>query len=525
VKSRTGAAVVPRPLRSALALRAGALAAASAVVLAAGLPGCFGGEDEKRRPPGALAAALSFFPAGSGAVFVIETDARRGPFKRLDELGSRLRRWRALEKELEAELEQQGLDFDRIVRPQLGNPFALAVAENGRRLGAIRVKDRDALIRAARERIAARKAERLDDYKEALVWKERGTRPQALPYSAVLGSDLVLAQTEQDLEEAIDRTGSSNNLAFDKTFSVALASLGRGSLVRGVGDSQRLLENGDSGQAAEARKLPWVRALGIFTLAATVEKRGIEIDFELRTDRLRLSDEQLPLAPGTAAPRLHDRGAAAALALREPERLVRFAERTLAVTDPGRFARYEAGVTQLRSVFGVNVHRDLLARIETLSVASLSATSATFVGTLEPGSGRAFARALDRALPFVQGVLGEFAPGTTIEARGGGARRAWFVKNRGLVIARYAVRRGTLVGSVGFAGLPAPVQGRRLSGASGSLSIRGDPRRIAALVDLLPAIPREALEVFSGLRDLTLSFRTETRALTAKGRIAVGRSR
>jgi hypothetical protein len=520
VKSRTGAAVVPRPL-SAL----GWALAVAAVALVAGPAGCFDGDDERRLPAGPLAEALSYFPAGSGAVFVIETDLQRGPFKRLDELGSRFRRWRAFKNEIEAEIEKQGLDFDRIVRPQLGNPFALAVAENGRRVAAIRVKDPHGLARAARDRIADGRAERLDDYKEAILWKEKGTRAQALPYSAKLKSDLVLAQSEQELKDAVDRAGGSDNLAFDRSFSAALDALGPGSLVRGVGDAQRLLESPDPGQAVEARKVPWIRALGIFTLAARVEQRGIGIDFELRTDRVRLSDDQLPLAPGNAAPRLHDPRAPAALALREPERLVRFVERTLKVTDPGRFARYEAGVMQLRSVFGVDLHRDLLARITNLSVAALSATSTTFEGTLEPGSGRDFARALDKALPLIQGVVGDLVPGTTIEARGGGAKRVWFVKNRGLTVARYAVRRETLVGSVGFADLPAPVAGKRLAGARGSLSVRGDPRRIAALVDLLPGIPEEAVEIFSGLRDLTLSFRIETRALTARGRVEVGGSR
>jgi hypothetical protein len=492
----------------------------AAIAIVAGVVGC-SGDGAKDLPPGPLPAALSYLPAGSGAVFVVETDPEGGPYRRLDRLGSRSPRWMSLKKRIEAEFRKQGLDFERIVRPQLGNPFAFAITPDGTRVGAIQVTDPAALRRSAELRIAAGEAQRLDDYEGALVWKEKAARGSTLRYSAARESELVVAGSERGLKDAIDSARGSDSMAFDAAFASALRDLGRDFLIRGVGDARRLLQNADPGQAAEARRIPWVNALGMFTLTAGVERRGIGIDFELRTDRARLTAGQLPLAAGARPPRLHDSGATASLALRDPEQLIRFGEKLLRVRDPDRFHRYQAGVDQTRAFLGVDFHKHLLSRITNLSVAAVSPTAATFVGTLQPGSERTFAGALDRAKPLVEGILRELTPGTNVEARGSGPGRVWYVKNRGFTLARYSVRGGALVGAVGLSELPKAVRGRRLVGARGALSLKGDPKRIASFARVIPGIPGVVFRTLSGLGDLTLSVRAEPRALTARGRIEV----
>jgi hypothetical protein len=247
----------------------------------------------------------------------------------------------------------------------------------------------------------------------------------------------------------------------------------------------------------------------------------VDVDFKLATNRARLSEEDLPLRPGVASPRLHDPDAPASAAVLEPQQLVRFLERTLRATDPARFQRYETGIEQLRSILRVNLRRDLIEKIRSISVAATSASGFTFVAPLAAGSEARFRSDLDRAELFVEGVLGDVAQGTSVDARGVGAERVWIVRNRGLTLARYAVRGGMLIGSVG-APLPKPARGTRLRGVHGSLVLKGDLGRVGRLLGIVLTIPDQAFGVFSRLGDLTVGVRTDTRGVTASGRLDVG---
>jgi hypothetical protein len=516
VKSTPGSAVAQRPLRGVLTCLVLALALA--------LSGCTGGDDERRVPAGPLAAGLSYLRSDSAAAFVIATNLRKGAASGLDRLGSDGRR--GVEAVVSSQVGQRGIPFSTAIRPQLGNPLVAGITRQGDRVAAIRVRDARQLRSAVEERLDQGQAERLDDYEGALVWKDR--RPaQDATYGAAREQELVVAHSEKDVHEAIDAARGSKNLASDGAVIATLTRLGPDSLVRAVGDAQRLLESGDTGQAADARKVPWMKALGIFTLVARVEKVGevVGVDFSLATNRVRLSKQDLPLLSGAASPRLHDPGAPASVAILEPQQLVHFLERTLGATDPDRFQRYRTGMDQLRAILRVNLHRDLTDKITSLSLAATSATAFTFEATLEPGSAPAFRRDLNRARLFVEGFVNDLAPGTTIEVRRSGPHRVWVVENRGLTLGRYSVRGGTLVGSVGPARIPPAVRGTRLPGVEGSLVLRGDLGRIGRVLGALLAIPDQAFGVVSRLGDLTLGVRAEPEALVASGSLRVGRQR
>jgi hypothetical protein len=492
-------------------------------VLAAGAAGCSDGDGNQETPGDPLRGALSYLRADSAALFVVATDPESGPVAELDRLGSSDRGWRDLKRQIESSIGLAGIDFDRL-RPQLGNPFALAITHDGNRVGAIRIRDPAALRKDVERRINDRKVEGLDETEGALAWREKGLRSQALGYSAVIGSDLVVAQTEQDLKQALDAGEGSQDLPSERALMSALGRLDPRSLVRVVGDAQRLLASGDPVQAADARKVAWVRALGTFAGVFEVGRSGVTLDLRVRTDRVPLRADQLPLEPGPTTPFLHRQRAPAAVAVHRPERLFRFLENALEATDAGTFARLRAGEDQLRAIFGVDVHRDLLDEISNLSLAADSRRRVTFVGRLSPGSEAAFERALDSAEPFIEGVTGELLSANgTVEARGAGERRVWLVRNRGLTIARYAVRDGALVGTIGSGDLPGPVRGRRAAAVSGALVIKGDPAPVAPLVRLLPGVPRELVDVIPRLPNVTVGVRTETDALTLQARVPAHR--
>jgi hypothetical protein len=455
---------------------------------------------------------------------VIATDLDHGPLAKLDRPGSQAAGRRVLDGLLRSELAQRGLDFDQVIRPQLGQPLVIGITREGGPVGAIRVNDPRALRRALAKSITERKLARLDSYEGALVWRDGSGRRGSAAYGALRDSVFAVARSEAVLHEAIDAAAGSSNLAFSQTFASKLPQADAATLVRGIGAAQRVLASGDPGQAVAARKVPWVRALGLFTVTVRVKKREMGVAFELATDGARLSEDDLPLKPGAVAPRLHDPNAPAAVAVLEPARLLRFIEQVLRATDASRFDRYENGIEQLRAIFGVDFRRDLVDKLTSLSIAVASPTAVTFEAPLRRGSAADFARDLDRARPFVEGVLNDTLPGTSVQTRAGG-RPTWLVKNGGVVLARYGVRDGVLVGSVGLARLPRPVRGERLRGLGGSLVMRGDIARIGRLAGFLLEIPTGTFGVIRGLGDLEIGVRTGLHGMTAKGRIRLDAKR
>jgi Protein of unknown function (DUF3352) len=505
-----------RSLRTALA--ASALAAASV------LTGCFHNGDEQDKPVGSLRGALSFLPADTGAVLVVPTDLDEGPLKDLDDLGRRFEGWEAFRDELESAIGGGVLDFERDVRPQLGGPLAVAIGGEGDTIASLRLRDPPALRRAVEERVREGEARRLPAYKGAYRWREPGGPASQPRASAIAEGYLVVADTESALKEALDARAGSDNLASDEDVTSELDKLGDDALARVVGDGRRLLAAGDPGAAAAAaRRIPWVAALGKLVAVARVGEEHVRIAFRVETDRRRLSEDDLPLPPGPESPRLHDLDAAASLGVLEPDRLARFIEDVVEVVEPEQFAPFEAAIDQLRSAFGVDLHRDLLAKVRSLSLALAAGTAASFQARLERGTGRQVARALSRARPFVEEVLRDLVPGVTVTAQGTGAQRLYVVRQGPLPLARYGVRDDALVGSVGLADLPPPTTGRKVKGAKGALVVKADPGRLTALIPsdgiFGDSILRGTLDLLSQLGELTLSIRAETGYLSGRARL------
>jgi hypothetical protein len=447
---------------------------------------------------------------------VLDTDLDAGPASRFARL-ARGGGERRFERAIGGELLGVGLDFDRVLRPQLGNPLALAAGGGEEPVAAVRVREPESLERVVERGIASGRLARVD-LEGALGWRQaRGPGRVA----ALAGTELVVAADEDGVRQAIETARGTDSLAYDRALVERLEKLGGDSLVRVAGDAQRLLDS-DPQQAAILRRIPWVRALGAFD--GTLRPAGglLRLRIRLATDRVPLTEAQLPLAPGAAAPRLHDPDAPASVAVREPDRLARFAERVAAVTDPDGYESYRAGVSGLRELFGVDLHRDLLAKIESLSIA-LPPAAVTLQAPLRPGERRDVARALERATPGLEIGLNELLPGTTLDGRESREPRSYELRRGGLRLARFAVRGESLVGSVGLAKLPTPVRGTRPHGAAGSLVLEGDLRRIGSLAGPLLALPEEAVDVLSRLGDVTLAVRAERSGLRGSGRLRVHR--
>jgi hypothetical protein len=495
-----------------------AAAALAAAMLALGVAACTGsGGDDVQEPADALAAALSYMPASTGLVAVVPTGDSAAA-RALERLGTSEQERRSLRLRLYRTLSVAGFDLASL-RPQLGNPLALGFGATARPLAALRLRDPAALRRAVEARIDARAAERLDAPDDVLAWRERDGRA-VRGVAAIDRRELVLATSQADLDRGLEAARGKDSIAYDDRFVAELGRLGDSALLRSVGDAQRLIAR-DPVQAEALRRIRWVRALGLVTGTARVEKGQVRIDFQLRTDRLPLTVGDLPLTPGTRSPQVHGSRAAAAFAALDPDRLARFIERSVEVTNPDASARYQAAIDQLSSLFAVDVHYDLLRKMRSISVAFWSPAALRFVAPLEAGSEAQVVSSLRRAEPAIDYALPDYLPGARLVPRGTPPTE-WDVRRGKIGIARYAVKDAALIGSIGLGGLPS-LAGHKVAGVDGSLVVVGDLRQLGRIVGLVFDLPAQALQPVLELGDVVLGVRSATSGLTGNGRLELGR--
>jgi hypothetical protein len=485
-------------------------AALAAAALTLGASACSGGDAATPEPSDPLTAALSYLPSSTGLVAVVPTDG--SSVRAVERLGKSAREGRLLRARLYEALSAAGVD-PVALRAQLGNPLALGFAGATQPLAALRLRDPATFRRLIEERIASRSAERLDARDDVLAWRERGGSARS-GVAAIDRRQLVLAASQPDLDRALEAATGKQSIAYEQRFVAELDRIGDGELLRSVGDAQRLLSR-DAVRADALRRIPWVRALGLITGTARVQGGKVRLQFDLRTDRAPLTVGELPLAPGTRSPPVHDSGAAAAFASLDPDRLARFIERTVEVTNPDAYANYATGIDQLSSLFAVDVHYDIFRKLKSISVAFASPAALRFVAPLETGAETQVLTSLRRAAPAIQFALPNFLPGAKLVPRGDPPNE-WSLRRGKIVAGRYAVENGALVGSIGLDGLP-KVNGHRVRGVSGSLVAVGDLRQLGRIAGLVFNLPAQALAPVLELGDVVLGVRSDTEALTGNG--------
>jgi hypothetical protein len=510
VKQERPAAAWP-PLRWAAAALA-----ATALVLGAGA--CSGGgDDAAAEPSDPLTAALSYLPASTGLVAVVPT-GESSALRALERLGKDRKQGRLLRARLGAALTAAGVD-PVALRAQAGNPLALGFGATARPLAALRLRDPPTLRRLVEERIDSKSAERLDAPDDVLAWRPRGGSG-ARGVAAIDRHQLVLADTEPDLDRALEAAQGDSNIAHEPRFVEELSRLGDREILRSVGDAQRLLSR-DPLRAEALRRIRWVRALGLVTGTARVDGGKVRLDLELRTDRVPLTVGNLPLAPGTRSPPVHANGAAAAFAALDPDRLARFIERTVEVTNPEAYGRYASGIDQLSALFAVDVHYDIFRKLRSISVAFSSPAALRFVAPIEAGSEAQVVTSLRRAAPAIDYALPDYVPGAKLVPVGSPASE-WELRRGKIVIARIAVKDGALIGSIGLGGLPR-VSGHKVPGVDGSLVAVGDLRQLGRIVGLVFNLPAQALEPVLELGDVRLGVVSDTEALHGSGYLELNR--
>lgn len=380
-----------------------ALAAVSAAAL---LAGCGAGPQEARSP---LDDALGYISADSPAVVVFETGGSQSDraaelLGRMPVVGGQVYR------RIESMIGWAFLRFERDIRPLLGAEVVVGVTDPRAVLAAEGFFDRLASLvvawRVADPRLAKRVIIRSPDL--LANGKAHGVRlwenQRARGWLALDGDVFVAAGSRRQLERAIKRRRDSSRFS-ESDFDEAFRGLPSEALLRVRLDPRGVLESFPRLRGALAQR--WIASLRETGIALSAREDGFALAMRARTEAKDLADDDLPLAPRGPTPAALRQGSETGVGISEPGRVARFAEQVVRAVDPGRYAVLDRARRRLRGRAGVDVQRDLLARIQQGSIA-LSADGTDIAARAHVVEARKFREALERAIPALPDLGGAF---------------------------------------------------------------------------------------------------------------------
>ena len=367
------------------------------VLLALLIAGC-GGDSNSGS---ALDSGLAYLPKDAPLAVAIDTDLDGDQYQALQGLLEKFPFGGQIQDSLQQQLEQgANVDFDDDVKPVLGNPFVVGVADVAalRHSGdtpfvaAIQAKDGDALDNL----IDKTKPKKVGEESGATLYEENGST------FAVDGDMAVFAGDRQQLTEALQRADGDNHLDED-TFNGGLDGLPETALARVYTDVEALLKGDPS--TAQARNVKWVEALRTLGVTVVVKSDSIDVDFRLRTEG-DLTDSDLPIAPGDEAPDVIKQEGEVGLGIRDLAHIVKFAENAGQSVDPAGFGDYAKAKKTINTQLGVSLDDDLIGQL-TGDVSSSISIDGKFGVRAELKDPQAF----ERTLAKVADVLPSFAEG------------------------------------------------------------------------------------------------------------------
>ncbi len=303
---------------------------------------------------GPLDEGLRYLPANAPFAVAIDTDVNGGQYRAAGKIADRFPLAGTAEEELKKLFERGGdVDFDRDVKPLLGNPFVVGAPDS-------RSFDGDAYVGA----IKVKDGGKLDDLVKKAGADQKGEKSGAKVYEDKSGNSyaveddvLVVAASRKLLDDALERRDGGETLTEDK-FNAALEDLPEDSLVRVYINLEPLLRATPGGR--QATRVKWVGALRTLGLVAQAHEDSASLPFRLKTDPDGLSDKDLPVATGDAAPKLVQRPGELGLGLRDLGHVLDFA------IDAGRATQgavVDVGKAQIEHQLDIDVENDITRQL------------------------------------------------------------------------------------------------------------------------------------------------------------------
>lgn len=349
-------------------------------------------------------------------VFAFDTNMNDGQWKSLTANVKKFPFAGQVESSLKDSINQSGLDYDKDIKPLLGNEIVAAaptvqatIGGGSEAVAAMQVADKGKLSSLLSH---ANDLTKDGSSSGASLYKSTSGGTEV----AQDGNVLVIGSTRQQLVAALEQRGRDDRLTED-TFNSSLSGLPSGALARLHVNAQALI-NGSPG-AATARKVKWVAALRTFGLTVSSQNDGLSIDFDAKTDSSQLSDSDLPIASGDASPPVSTKGGEIGVGIRGLDQTERFAESVASVVSPASYANFVKSKRELSSKLGLDLDKDMIGQLKGNSSFTFD-TSGDYAVRAEPQDPAAFTKTLDKfARVAPQFAAGAGLPGAKLTRAGG----------------------------------------------------------------------------------------------------------
>lgn len=496
-------------------LRAGRVLPALAVAAAAALTcvlllGC----GSSKSP---LGAALSFFPKDAPVLVVVDTDTGGSQYKNIDAVGSKFPGWDSLKAQLEASLSQSDVDFNKDIKPWLGNEVVIgstdpANIESDQVIVSMRVTDKDAF------------QEFIDSERKAGEVKQEDGEDGADLYStgsgqntlAVKGDDAILANSMADAKRALDTADGDDSFS-EETLDHAMGNLPQTALARVYVDVPAVLRNSSDAAGYErARKIPWVAALGGAGFSFTVKSSELLVGMNLTTDRRDLSANQIPVSSGNGNMDLRGPTAAlGALGIQNLAHTINFAEDAAKRIDPAGYGQFQLGKTAIAARTGVDLDHDL---IDQLSGDTVITPNRRGVGVrVELRDPEGMKQSLESLKPLVPSFLqaSGFEAGKVVERRAGSD--SIYAVSDGRTTVTYAVLGDALVIATQGASLAQVADSpKHFESSSEPVAGQLDPSQLVVGLVAGGDLPPEAARILAPLEVIDGNLQANSKATTGE---------
>src|SRR4051794_10882998 len=328
---------------------------AALVAVAVAVAGCGGGSSSSGgKDP--LDNALGYLPKSAPLVIAIDTDLNGSQWKSLGTIANKFSFGGQITQQLKDSISKQGLDFDKQIRPLLGNAAVVGATDPQSILGdnssfvvALEVKDKD-------------KLESL--LKQSKDLKADGSSHGATLYKQDDGGEtaqrdnvLLAADTKAQLEQALEQRDKDDRLT-EGQFDSALTDLPKDALVRVYTDLQALI--GGSPNASQARQVKWVAALRTLGVTGSATDNAISFDVNVKTDPVNLTDADVPIATGDDSPGIAGKSGELVFGLRGVTQVIQFAQSVAQTVSPGSFGDFERAKATIGRQLGIDVDKDVI---------------------------------------------------------------------------------------------------------------------------------------------------------------------
>lgn len=497
-----------------------ALLGVCAIVAVAGCGG--GGASQEAASP--LDNALGYLPEDAPFVLVAETDPDGEQIQAAQAILERFPFAGQVTGQLEAALADQDIDYERDVKPLLGNEVVIGgtdaasfVADGGDDedfVGAVEVKDGQRLTELLERDDAPKKR---GEQNGATIYEGEGDRDDF----AIDGDTFVVARTRKLLEAALEQREADDRLTED-AFAQNTEGMPEAAGLRGSFDVGGLLEADPD--TADARKVKWVAALRQTGFAVTFAEDSVSLDFRLATDDGELEEADLPFAAGEESPSVLDTPGEIGVGLRDLAQLVRFGEATGQTIDPQGFGQYNSGKQTFEERLDLDIQRDLIDQLAGDLALSVAIGGDYSVRT-ELEDPEAFEATLRKLEPVLPGIV-ESAVGGPVELSGPSAGGLYELQTPDGPVG-FGVSDGLFVlGNGGRAAGLASSEPVAVESAEGAVSLRADAEQVATQIlgqlgGLVPGGAIGAGFIVGPLDELSGSMRAETDGITGNLRLTL----